>query len=42
MVAVKETTKIIKLSWLIFWQPTFRMFEKEPQENGSTTESQGY
>ena len=30
MDAVKETTKIIKLSWLIFWQPTFHMFEKEP------------
>ena len=30
MDAVKETTKIIKLSWMIFWQPTFHMFEKEP------------
>ena len=28
--AVERTPKMIKLSWLIFWQPTFRMFEKEP------------
>ena len=32
--SVEETTKIIKLSWLIFWQPTFCIFEKQPGKLG--------